>query len=326
MSVHPSCVEVVAEDRLEDVETETAIGRWRGGGGCFWVLLDADTPADVTRWLRARDIACHGLETFLEAGHEARFQLLNDLPVFRLPTLVKERPGAPVITTFVCFDRLLIQIHNRPAGPPGIDPRTATSQRPELAEASTSGLVCGLLVLHSATLLAVAVGVRAEARRLSARMDEEADGVALREIVGLKRRIRDLDEAADEQLALFSVLKIVRRPGLDLVRVADFFQVAIANSESCDRAVDRLTRQAEDLESGFNAFQQGKLNRRLGLLTIVSAIFLPLTLLAGIYGMNFDVMPELHLGLGYPALLVLMALSAGALVWYFWSRGWFKDL
>ena len=44
--------------------------------------------------------------------------------------------------------------------------------------------------------------------------------------------------------------------------------------------------------------------------------------MAGIYGMNFENMPELQKRWAYPALLVLMTLTAGGMVLYFWRKGW----
>jgi len=57
-------------------------------------------------------------------------------------------------------------------------------------------------------------------------------------------------------------------------------------------------------------------------LAVVSAIILPLSLVAGIYGMNFENMPELKTRFGYYATLGLMALITAALLFYFWRRGW----
>jgi magnesium transporter len=53
-------------------------------------------------------------------------------------------------------------------------------------------------------------------------------------------------------------------------------------------------------------------------LTVFSAIFLPLTFIVGLYGMNFKVMPELDWAWGYPMVLILMALVAASMV--FWMR------
>ncbi|HET8726372.1 MAG TPA: magnesium transporter CorA family protein [Alphaproteobacteria bacterium] len=56
--------------------------------------------------------------------------------------------------------------------------------------------------------------------------------------------------------------------------------------------------------------------------TVAATVFFPPTLIASIYGMNFDVMPELHWALGYPLALVLMVVSAILPLWYFRRRGW----
>ncbi len=65
-------------------------------------------------------------------------------------------------------------------------------------------------------------------------------------------------------------------------------------------------------------------NETMKVLSIVAAIFLPLTLLAGVYGMNFDHMPELHWRYSYYAVVgFMLAVIVGALV-LFWRRGWFR--
>ena len=57
-------------------------------------------------------------------------------------------------------------------------------------------------------------------------------------------------------------------------------------------------------------------------LTIMASIFIPLTFMAGIYGMNFDSMPELHLAWAYPLLLILMVIVAIVMIVYFYRKGW----
>jgi magnesium transporter len=52
--------------------------------------------------------------------------------------------------------------------------------------------------------------------------------------------------------------------------------------------------------------------------------FLPPTLIASVYGMNFDFLPELHWKFGYPWSLTLMVISAVAPFLYFRHRGWLK--
>jgi len=63
---------------------------------------------------------------------------------------------------------------------------------------------------------------------------------------------------------------------------------------------------------------------RVRVLTILSAVFLPLTLLAGIYGMNFEYMPELGRHYAYFFVLGGMALVAATMLAFFYFKGWFR--
>jgi len=63
-------------------------------------------------------------------------------------------------------------------------------------------------------------------------------------------------------------------------------------------------------------------NEVMKVLTIMASIFIPLTFLAGLYGMNFEYMPELHMHWAYPVLLAVMALLGGGMLMYFKRKGW----
>ena len=64
-------------------------------------------------------------------------------------------------------------------------------------------------------------------------------------------------------------------------------------------------------------------NETMRVLSVVATIFLPLTLLAGIYGMNFDYMPELQWRWGYFMVLGIILLVVMIVIWRFWASGWF---
>ncbi|MEG4986075.1 magnesium/cobalt transporter CorA [Microcoleus sp. BR0-C5] len=74
-----------------------------------------------------------------------------------------------------------------------------------------------------------------------------------------------------------------------------------------------------------------KMNEIMKLLTVISSIFIPLTFVAGVYGMNFNTeksplnMPELNWYFGYPLCWAVMVGIASGLVYFFWRRGWFDN-
>jgi magnesium transporter len=64
------------------------------------------------------------------------------------------------------------------------------------------------------------------------------------------------------------------------------------------------------------------MNQVMKLLTVMSSIFIPLTFVAGIYGMNFEYMPELHWVWGYPVVLAAMLTLAVSLTIFFRRKHW----
>jgi magnesium transporter len=63
-------------------------------------------------------------------------------------------------------------------------------------------------------------------------------------------------------------------------------------------------------------------NEVMKVLTIMASIFIPLTFMAGIYGMNFENIPELKMKWAYPTLWLVMSTTAIGMVIYFWRKGW----
>lgn len=89
--------------------------------------------------------------------------------------------------------------------------------------------------------------------------------------------------------------------------------------DSCDTIIASL----ESSTNMFFSLQNNRMNQVIKTLTIVTSIFIPLTFIAGIYGMNFDNMPELHMHLGYLGVWILMVIISVAMVIYFKRKRWF---
>jgi len=95
--------------------------------------------------------------------------------------------------------------------------------------------------------------------------------------------------------------------------------------------VETYREVASSLMDVYLSSVGNRMNEIMKFLTVISAIFIPLTFIAGVYGMNFNTekspfnMPELNWYFGYPLCLGFMAAIALSLVYVFWTKGWFEN-
>ena len=93
--------------------------------------------------------------------------------------------------------------------------------------------------------------------------------------------------------------------------------------EHIDRVVHHVRRLEQSIETAvqihFNA-QSNRTNETMRTLTSITAIFLPLNLIAAIFGMNFDFIPLMHDQAGFWLTLASMVLIASSLAWFFWRK------
>lgn len=91
--------------------------------------------------------------------------------------------------------------------------------------------------------------------------------------------------------------------------------------------LDTYREMCSDLRDYYMSSVNTRMNEIMKVLTIIATIFIPLSFIAGVYGMNFNTnlpgnMPELNVPYGYVGALVLMTAVALGLVYYVWRRGW----
>jgi magnesium transporter len=79
-----------------------------------------------------------------------------------------------------------------------------------------------------------------------------------------------------------------------------------------------------DIRDSYLSLNSNRMNTIMMTLTVITTIFMPLTFIVGIYGMNFDYMPELHWKYGYFAVLGVMAFIALSMFFWFKRNGWFR--
>ena len=152
-----------------------------------------------------------------------------------------------------------------------------------------------------------------------------ADQMQLDELLHLKRDINVLRRSSLPQRELLNQIsrgdaKLVQRDHLIYFR--DVYDHMFRISETIDVERDMMAGTME----AYLSVIANRTNDIMKVLTILSTIMLPLTVIGGIYGMNFQHMPELHWRYGYLFALGLMATTTVTLLLWFRRRGWIGHL
>jgi len=159
-------------------------------------------------------------------------------------------------------------------------------------------------------------------KKLSIKVDDNSEVVPLAEVMLCKREIGQITDIVEDQYDMIGFV-----PKLDWT---DSTQVGrselkeqIQGLEHLKRSFERLEEKIDLIHSQYQLILQEKGNKRLNTLTIVQAIFVPLTFLAGLYGMNFIFLPELQWQYGYFIILGIMVSISAFQLWWFKRKGWF---
>ncbi|MGH7560075.1 MAG: magnesium transporter CorA family protein [Gemmatimonadales bacterium] len=145
-----------------------------------------------------------------------------------------------------------------------------------------------------------------------------ARGPALPRIHQLKRRVSLI------RRMLWQTTSVIQRLTPTGERTQPVYQDLRETAEGYHFWADELLEEVNNLLAMYVTMASHRTNEVMRVLTVFSAFFLPLTFIVGVYGMNFDWMPELPQRWGYPAVLGLMAgVSLVIFVW-FRRRGWLR--
>ena len=135
----------------------------------------------------------------------------------------------------------------------------------------------------------------------------------------LKRSIIPLRDS------LYDIKSIKDDDVFNVIEAENFTFFARLHQKSLE-LLEQIESDMGSLESASNFFfsaQTHKMNEIMKTLTIVSAIFIPLTFIVGVYGMNFRYMPELEYEHGYYTIIGIMVLIVLGMLFYFKRRRWF---
>jgi magnesium transporter len=225
--------------------------------------------------------------------------------------------------SFLCMPYLLITIHDHE-----IEVLNKLSQdlckHLHLQRATVASLLFNLMAGLVEKNHFLYMDQREKITKLSNRVIKGQNSIDVKAILHLKKNIGRINIMIEDQLYCINTIQIYEGVAFDIGKQRRNFSNLEDEVRNGFRFLSRYENRLEDIHKHYELMLQERTNNRLKVLTIVAAIFLPLNLVAGIYGMNFEYIPTTEWEFGYHAALGLMLLVGFSMVYYFYRRGWFK--
>lgn len=311
---------------LEPVTTEVITARPSDDASNYWMDIESSTDPEALREL----LAPLGLApTIVDECIAQDFKLMDNFETgfrIKVPTELDGDGDQTRYTRYmsiVCIPGILLTIHTQPV--PSLDGMARQLMtHVELHAPSTAALLHYILGTIFEEHLFKALEVRNQVTECEDALDNDIDIVEIQELLSLKKQVGRLNSTFQD---LSIMVGFPPQVGSSAFRIQDqrkYYHDLADEVRQAIHGVDNLASRLRDMHQHYQLTSQDKTNRRLGTLTIIQPVFVPLTLIAGIYGMNFQYMPELQWGYGYGLILSLMTLIAIVELWGFKRGGWLE--
>ena len=317
------CYQLIENEHLKTVTEPSLTKIAEAENEQYWVDVYDYRPEELPQLLDPLNLPQLILDNILAPGEKSHIVPLPTSLYVEFPMAsIEENVPTMDYVAYLFLPNFLLTLHQIPLS--HINDVVSTYQTDSvLPTGKTDVFAAVLIALQLNKIIETAQSTRKQVDRLSRKLDKDPDDVEIDDILEPKGIVRVLDVLADEHLVNIRYLHASRLPVFNLGDKQSQFTAILDNANYLTRVVDRLETRVKDLYDHYSTNLQERTNKRLAILTVISAVFLPLTLIAGVYGMNFEHMIMIEWEYGYPIVMTSMVAIAVGLVVLFWKKGWF---
>ena len=287
----------------------------------IWIDMVDPTAEDRLLVERAYKVHLPNREEIIEIEASSRFfRDIDGLHIHSLFLHEFEDTTVNVEAAFILNHHCLFTLHEQKLATFRLF-RQAADRQPDIATDATS-ILLGLFeykVDHLADILeTVYTGLEPVSQSVLGRKDTEMEV-----LLGNIARFEDI--TGKVRLSLLDAqraLTFVQRNSQLGSETQEQAQELLRDIDSLMPHTAFLFDKVNFLMGAVHGFTNIEQNQIIKILSVAAVVFLPPTLIASIYGMNFHFIPELHWHYGYPAALLLMVISGFVPMWYFKKKGW----
>lgn len=333
-STAPTKFRVISYDenncKVEEFADLDSVGRFAGKPGMVWIQVLGITDPQIVHIVGAFfDIPMLAQEDILTATSRPKFEEHGDklLAIARAVRIgVEEDTPRGQQISIVAAQNWVISFHENDEKVFEAVEKRIADNKGNIRKWHAGYLLYSLLDTLVDRLLYQTEEIEDATTELEDSILKGTDDWDLNEVYRLKRVVVRLSRLAQPLKDMVSVLEHYEHPllptTLDMF-LRDLYDHAI-------RAADRIEHARmilQDLQEYHHTQQERKTNEIIRVLTVMSSVFIPLTFLVGLWGMNFHFMPEIHTAwgekYGYFLALGTMGLLAGGVIYWMKRKRWF---
>jgi Mg2+ and Co2+ transporter CorA len=294
---------------------------WLTDGIARWVRLVDPQQHEMEAGLRALDLPEDFLKTPPGNETQSRVVVYGAMALVVIPVLHPGETRAGVLR-LILMPTTLITVEEK--GTPAIDGVVAELHQRTGTASPLPELLVDVLEAAGSGAVPVYMSLRRNLDELAQMIENRPQDAPADALLAMKRRVAALSTLWEDQLYCRSELqsRLARISGYD--RTRERLRELVSDADRSLTLLTRMEVRLRELREHLQQSLQEQTTRRLNVLAILSSIYMPATLIAGIYGMNFADIPITEIPYGYFIVISIMAVVVVGQFWYFTRRGWFK--
>jgi len=318
-----TCYRLKKDEYLSSIPCDSLAAQPAEGEGDYWQEIEATTPDELASWIKPYTLHPLMVEDILNPEHSTLLDRYPETVYIEFPTNLDDSGDAIGYLSIIMLPHLITTI--RRAEIPGMQTLLERLQQEVRLPFGRTIAVLYYILDHFIDMNTLAaLKLRDQVGALEKAFVADPDEINLSMLTQLKQQIRALTNIAEDQRYCVISLMDIHSQALDFSGYESYIHDLASKAEQMLRALDRSKERVSDLERSFQLKVHDASDKRLRILTIISAVFLPLTLLTGFFGMNFKGMILLNSPYGFWLTLVLMFITLLGMSWYFYRKGWFE--
>jgi zinc transporter len=310
----------------EKLQKQSAAFAWPTGNtnypGELWLEVTEPDPDALKQFLAPLDLHTLQLTHCLDTDLDPAVLAFSDSLFMEYPAVFDQSKSEPAYLTIILKSTVLVTIrHGSLTALDELIQNLTTAQAPPVQHLPQ--LIYLILDQFADQNVDAGIAVRDRIQQIAGALAETPNKVDAQDLTQLRWQVGNLISLMENQLYCVTRLAAADLEALREPHRKAYIQDLVSEAEIAQRGAYRLETRVNDLYHDYQMLGSDRVEKRLRLLTIVSAITLPLGLVAGLLGMNVGGVPATNIPNAFLVVVALMIVIAFIQYWYFRSRGWF---